>query len=604
MHTVSWFGRLVYTLAVFMNIALAAPIDATRLRENGPERAGVVLNGTPVRIRPDADAPIVTDLFPRTSVIVRDSSRPGWMRLSSVTRYERIPDVTLKDGEASQIPDGGKPRRQWGRKVQTPMEGYIPASSVMPGDGVANLPLAADELVPLPSVWQSLGVRETRFVPVHPEQPPFSNIVRIEVSLLHGSKWDVMQYCSGALALRRDIVLTAGHCIDRQFIRRKAGETLVNDEAIKIEVFIRERGEVKLFSVARSRFSDHEEGDWAILWLGRPVDASITPLQLASPGSWLTMPRLELLTAGYSGDLYGVKQATAGTIDLPDLDRCRTGTHSMVRTEVGFQFVSGRDEDEVCTAFAGNSGGPLLLWNADAQAYQIVALYVSGPRPDETNQLLTRGLRDQLDRLSQTLQLAYPSDLKTVPGIGRVRTTLANMTSGINTFHWILARDLIAVLKKEGIADVQGDYDQIRQALQPLSSFSALRGDQPWPNLLSWMSKDFVALVQSDKWARKWIKRGGTQAPWSIGDTLHTLPDKLARDGAWFVYFDQCGLIPEEQFIGHEASTIARCQGEQSNLGSEIRIRLQGEDAYLVLRDDAEARVVYVVRRLLTSVKH
>ncbi|MDD2892905.1 MAG: trypsin-like serine protease [Halothiobacillaceae bacterium] len=322
----------------------------------------VALRMARVHAQRDEKSRVVHDILPSLLVYAEPDADGVWARVMG-TGQRPYPD--LYHGRSEKVVDvreDGRialPAELVDRDEYRAFDGFVRIRDLALIEGGSPLPVVGK---PVPQLWGPLGIRDPRmFVDATPSGR-FAAVVQVEGPAAEGA---VTVRCSGSLVGRRDLVLTAGHCFRSGTVTVKVQESDATSSSIVGEVI------ASNFVWPHSHSYATASEDWALVKLRRTVSARVAPLQIASPATWRGRGHVEMIATGFAQDLAAVRIAL-GTTSAPNASICTVLTRLIKRGAGGGIEVVGDASD--CVVGEGDSGGPLLLWNADLSRYEIVAI--------------------------------------------------------------------------------------------------------------------------------------------------------------------------------------------------------------------------------------
>ncbi|PUE11707.1 hypothetical protein B9Z51_05375 [Limnohabitans sp. T6-5] len=204
---------------------------------------------------------------------------------------------------------------------------------------------------------------------------PINTLVRVEAKI--GS------ICSGAFIVDLQTIATAAHCFGNKgnnslpikvHLVRENGQIIESLPAI-----IAEMGDYE-FNGKKVRPNTHDDAsvDWAILRLAyKPKSQHVQALEVIEDNfKFGTIPRAisPFLSMGFPGDWPGGR---------PVFKQCkpilREDTHSKRQVE-SRRRVNDTNLvfDQKCAMYPGDSGGPMIFWDRDADVYRLAGILTGG----------------------------------------------------------------------------------------------------------------------------------------------------------------------------------------------------------------------------------
>ena len=386
----------------------------------------ITLDNVRVYQRPADSAPIVYDVARQRMVYAKPSPEPGWLQVVGTgvqkhpyARQGKLDPVEVENGKLV-LEDEGIDRNVYRR-----ISGYVRAE----GLGSLDQPLVAlpadlrGQLLTIPGPLESIGVQERRFMPRKPLSAPFRSVMEVRLTDPSGQRSST---CSGFVVGRPGLIATSGHCFKEGRDGWKI-ELMVLDEAqgwqpvgvpAKLLYFVDDR-----------RSSGHKPADSALLEVTDPRALKIPALPLAGPGAWLQAGAIEAMQLGFSADLQAHKLHWAKNAGVPHGDICAISAGQMaIVADTPRVFFLMPLQSRTCVGHPGDSGGPLLLWNAQAQGYEVIGIHTWGQRIENDPKAMTaeaRQLLKDVQRQQETLYGLPPNALnEKLQGFGVLRHRL------------------------------------------------------------------------------------------------------------------------------------------------------------------------------------
>jgi V8-like Glu-specific endopeptidase/rhodanese-related sulfurtransferase len=323
-------------------------------------RRYVTVVPTRVQREPNSTSHILADI-PRLHVVYAvATSDKSWLavRGAGTTAYPDFEEATsfvdFTDGHLvlPQLQDSGP---------YASLVGYIPRSAVIDLDDATDTAPAFPGLQPVPALWEKLGLREPRSFATDLDSHPFDAIGRL--SSRSG-------YCT-AFFVARDVVVTAGHCIP---------PNPPYDLTVTVDRGRRDHGErardvVSGALVDARRLTDKRAigDDWAVINLRRAPKVPITPLHFHRGDAFDGRASVKVTVVGFPADLRAVSEKSLG-FNAPVVSSC------VAILPEARAFRSGDTERMAlrlhapCITFPGESGGPLLIWSAARNRYEVTGI--------------------------------------------------------------------------------------------------------------------------------------------------------------------------------------------------------------------------------------
>ncbi len=247
--------------------------------------------------------------------------------------------------------------------------GYVRRADVVPAAqlDVAGLPFELSAIgTRVPRLWDRFGVDDPRVLVAQHDRHPFDAIAYFEngVEGMPGKARSCTAFFVGP-----DTLVTARHCVrhaqgSKRVVIRRAPSRM---EAIDVDV------------VAAGQSSDDralDTGDWVLLKARRRPRLPVGVLSFATglPSEHAVM---DAMLVGYPRDLgYLVGRGQLRPITATP---CRLTARSITAhgdgTDRGLEV---RARTRTCMSWHGNSGGPLLVWNAQAARFEVLAVTSAG----------------------------------------------------------------------------------------------------------------------------------------------------------------------------------------------------------------------------------
>jgi PQQ-dependent catabolism-associated CXXCW motif protein len=367
----------------------------------------------------------------------RPSGAQGWVALIAASKapypdpFQYLSSSEVKDGKFV-------PRRSLNRQLFDPYVGYVREDLLGSLDEVPPPPqIPMRGLMPVPAYWAPIGIDENRRFVSDLSQPPYDALVRIAHQL--GS-------CSGVIVLEPTLVVTSGHCFKTD-----------NDEALVIV----ERAPNQIDKIP-ARIVQREEGqhsfkDWAVLRLKRSPNFPVTPLQFADGIDWSNTTRFWGVVTGYPGDLFQTVSKKHVGFEAPSISQCLIDVAQHKAIEDAMQI------EHSCEQWFGISGGPLLVWNPNADRFEVLALNTllsagfSGT-DSELNDLFNESIfRSQAKSVIRQFNLQNESslfdlnrqDFAGIPGLASVHSAYQRWTTSLYSSKGTLSTKMIEVARRE-----------------------------------------------------------------------------------------------------------------------------------------------------------
>jgi V8-like Glu-specific endopeptidase len=262
---------------------------------------------------------------------------------------------------------------------QWPVPGYVKAADLQrPPDERDGAEMRQDfnALLPVPSVYRSLGYPDNRRFARDAIYPPFTSMARLRIRRADG----VVSTCSAAFAYALNVLVTAAHCVgpDDSKGRSKAAQItaeIVGDAGVPLEEV-----EGSVFAVGNKSEEglSAEEEDWAVIKLARPPRTlSVTPLRFIDDAMYYETYERDVMKLGFPADVAGLRLVAS----LCSIDIFGTHVHFMAHpsghSPRGYFAIELRS---ACLTFPGDSGGPVLWFDSKDGTYAIAGI-VSATRP-------------------------------------------------------------------------------------------------------------------------------------------------------------------------------------------------------------------------------
>ncbi|MGE8063573.1 trypsin-like serine protease [Pseudomonas sp. NPDC089569] len=357
---------LALVLALFGHDAIAGVSTASERHFEGVRY--LTLRNLEVHQQPSSDAYIVADI-PRWRMIYATSvEKDGWLSITGAGSRPYPDTYTGNQGEEVGIKNGKFDFKEdrLDRDDYYPLTGFVSSTDLATLDQSSPLPLDRTSLEYLPNTWETLGVKERRFVPRTPTDYPF-----ISAPLVLIKSKGRNYRCSGFVILKPDLVGTSGHCFDSP----------------RDEVYVKfaDAGPAVKGHIVGMNYDKSDKGptlqDWALIKLDSLPRLPVRPLKLPSTGSWLTKGRVDVLTLGFGGDLIDLKKTLYGERGEWSVhgDQCSLPLSllyaSFYKGKTSLSTVSTTSD---CILMQGDSGGPMLIWNDDTQEYEVIGIHSYG----------------------------------------------------------------------------------------------------------------------------------------------------------------------------------------------------------------------------------
>ncbi len=325
----------------------------------------------PVRVheRPSAEAAVVSDVARQRMVYARPAPEAGWLQLVGAgvqkhpyARQGKLDPVDVENGKLVLEEEGID------RNVYRRVAGYVRADSLDSLDHPLALPAdLRSQLVPIPGPLEAIGVKERRFVPREPLSAPFRSVMGLRLT----DPGTANSYlCTGFVVGRPGLIATSGHCFLEGRDRWKI-ELMVLDEAQAWQA-VAVPAQLLYFLAPTSGV---KRADSALLEVRDPRVLAIPALALAGPGPWLQAGAIEVMQLGFSDDLQAHKRHWAKHTGVPHGDICTLSAGQLwLQPEPPRAFSLRPLQSRSCVMDGGDSGGPLLLWNAQARRYEVVGV--------------------------------------------------------------------------------------------------------------------------------------------------------------------------------------------------------------------------------------
>jgi len=306
-----------------------------------------------VHLNPDESSPIIHDIGSLRLIYARDSRRDGWLAVIAASR-EHYPDIfsyykNIDDESVENFLNqkrGYRPNRQY----VYGLVGYVQKSNMASLDKISPFPIPDHGLMPVPSLWEKIGIKEDRKFITDFSRHPYDAIVRVK---------GVKGSCSGAFVLSSSLVVTAGHCASR--------------ETEPVEVIIeRSSSQREAISAKWLSYVKNNNEDWAVLKLEHKPQSQVTPLEFADGMSLSNTSQLKIALIGYPGDLLRLSTNRLGFL-APSIKTCVLDIDRHVYSKTTRNIAFSHD----CHTWYGDSGGPLLVWNQASSRFELLGVAVN-----------------------------------------------------------------------------------------------------------------------------------------------------------------------------------------------------------------------------------
>ncbi|TKD47212.1 trypsin-like serine protease [Azotobacter chroococcum] len=303
-----------------------------------------------IYLKPDKGSPIVHDIGSLRLIYARESKKDGWLAVIATSR-RRYPDtysyITNIDDESVDNFLNQNTSYRPNRQYVYGLIGYVPKSNLASLDEALSLPLQEHGLIPVPSLWENIGIKEDRKFITDFSSQPYDAIVRVKTA--KGS-------CSGAFVLNPSLVITAGHCASKK------------TELVEV-IIERSTSHREAIPAQWLAYTYNDKEDWAVLKLKYNPQSPVKPLEFADGMSLSSLSQLKISTIGYPGDLFKLSENLLGFI-APSIKTCTLdlNRHWYFKKERNIVF------EHYCHTWYGDSGGPLLVWNSENSRFEVLGV--------------------------------------------------------------------------------------------------------------------------------------------------------------------------------------------------------------------------------------
>ncbi len=227
-----------------------------------------------------------------------------------------------------------------------------------------------NSLIPVPSVYSSLGYPDNRRFVRDAIFPPFSSMARLRIRRADG----VVSTCSAAFAYALNVLVTAAHCVgpDESKGRSKAVQItaeIVGDAGVTLE-------EIEGSAFAIGNKSEEglsaEKEDWAVIKLAHlPRTLAVTPLKFIDDAMYYETYRRDVMKLGFPADVAGLRLvASLCGVDVFGM-HVQFMEHPSGQSPRGYFAIELRS---TCLTFPGDSGGPVLWFDSKDGTYAIAGI--------------------------------------------------------------------------------------------------------------------------------------------------------------------------------------------------------------------------------------
>jgi rhodanese-related sulfurtransferase/V8-like Glu-specific endopeptidase len=396
--------------------------------------------------KPDSSSLIVADVLKGRLVYAIPNLATGWAAITGMGTRLYPDNYSGFKGNRIQLVNGKFEvmRDRIDRDDYYPLRGYVELKYLGNIDEPYRIPIAPQSLMRLPSPWHDLGIDERRFVSADEMAYPFSSVALLQTSV--GS-------CSGVLIESENLIATAGHCVDEK-----------NPGAVQVR-FIHEPEPITA-TVIGSRFDINNTykwdagEDWALLRLSHPPTIPRRPINLPSVGSWMKAGSLELLNLGFAGDEFAITRKLFGDdhgLARVHGDICSFSGDSIEASRTNGQFnnLFTPTNGAECLINHGDSGGPLLVWNAERGGYELLGVtswIKTQNDPSSIPDQLTPEALKLFNQVSSSIQQEYgykatDANYAAIPGIAAVAKAIGKSVDYYNEQAvFYLHRNLVSAI--------------------------------------------------------------------------------------------------------------------------------------------------------------
>lgn len=309
-----------------------------------------------VHLRPDEKLPIIHDIGSLRLIYARELNNDDWLAVIATSR-KRYPDTFGYirydvDKSVEEFLDQ-HPSYRPNRQYVYGLIGYIRKSNLASLDKIPPFPIPDRGLIPVPSLWEDIGIKEDRKFITDFSIHPYDAIVQIKTT--KGS-------CSGAFALNSSLVITAGHCAS------ETGE--------RVEVIIeRSPSQREVIPAQWLSYVKNYIEDWGLIKLNHRPRSPVSPLEFADGFRLSNTSQITSAFIGYPGDLTYLSRNRLGFV-APSIKTCiqDIGKHQYSEEHRSVDFSSKN-----CHIWFGDSGGPLLAWNPTNSRFEILGVAAQIP---------------------------------------------------------------------------------------------------------------------------------------------------------------------------------------------------------------------------------
>uniref|UniRef100_UPI003F4943FC trypsin-like serine peptidase n=1 Tax=Cupriavidus yeoncheonensis TaxID=1462994 RepID=UPI003F4943FC len=256
---------------------------------------------------------------------------------------------------------------------QWPTPGYVKAADLQrPPDERDGTAMRQDfnALLPVPSVYQSLGYPDSRRFVRDAIFPPFTSMARLRIRRGDGT----VSICSAAFAYALNVLVTAAHCVAADESKGLSGVAQITAEIVGDAGVPLEKIEGSVFAIGNRS----EEGisarkeDWAVIRLAHPPRSpAVTPLRFIDDAMYYDTYRRDVMKLGFPADVAGSRLvASLCSSDVSGM-HVQFMTYPPGRSPRGYFAIELR---LACLTFPGDSGGPVLWFDSKDGTYAIAGI--------------------------------------------------------------------------------------------------------------------------------------------------------------------------------------------------------------------------------------
>lgn len=406
------------------------------------------LNLKPVQVhlKPDESSPIIHDIGSLRLIYARESKKSDWLAVIATSRqhypdtfsyYRSIDEESVENFLNQHL--HYRPNRQY----VYGLVGYVQASSLVSLDKTPPLPILNQGLIPAPSLWEIIGIKDSRKFITDFSRHPYDAIARIKVD--KGS-------CSGSFILDPLLIITAGHC--------------ASEKTESVEVIIERSPSHREVIPAQWLAYAYNNGkeDWAVLRLKHKPQSPVTPLEFADGLNMSTNSQLQVVAIGYPGDLLKVSTSRLNFL-APSIKTCVLDIDRHEYSHTRRNIVFSHD----CHTWHGDSGGPLLAWNPENSRFEVIGVMANiygGFQNKSQKQLLgnqrfknlmyekykeimTPILKNNESLWSQSIYFKENSDsYKSTPGASTIMRAFQEQVESLYSDNAMLSLKMLEVARK------------------------------------------------------------------------------------------------------------------------------------------------------------